>query len=87
MRAVSLTLAFALAVTALALQPSAPADAALPLFEDEQRLPTLSPLMEKVTPAVVNIASRSPVEENPLFRDPFFRRFFELPEPQAPDPG
>jgi serine protease Do/serine protease DegQ len=82
MRAVSLTLAFALAVTALALQPSAPADAALPLFEDEQRLPTLSPLMEKVTPAVVNIASRSPVEENPLFRDPFFRRFFELPEPQ-----
>lgn len=82
MRVASFTLAFSLAVTALTLPPSAPTHAALPLLEGEQRLPTLSPLMEKVTPAVVNIASRSPAEQNPLFRDPFFRRFFELPEPQ-----
>ena len=41
-------------------------------------LPTLAPILEKVTPAVVNIAvlQRSPEEENPLMRDPFFRRFF-----------
>jgi malonate-semialdehyde dehydrogenase (acetylating)/methylmalonate-semialdehyde dehydrogenase len=40
-----------------------------------------------VTPAVVNIAvlQRSPEEQNPLMRDPFFRRFFGGPgqaEPQ-----
>jgi len=50
-------------------------------------LPTLAPILEKVTPAVVNIAvlQRSPEEQNPLLRDPFFRRFFGLPgqtEPQ-----
>ncbi|HEV8108121.1 MAG TPA: Do family serine endopeptidase [Burkholderiales bacterium] len=50
-------------------------------------LPTLAPILEKVTPAVVNIAvlQRSPEEQNPLMRDPFFRRFFGGPgqaEPQ-----
>src|SRR6185503_15021804 len=41
-------------------------------------LPTLAPILEKLTPAVVNIAvlQRSPEEQNPLMRDPFFRRFF-----------
>ncbi len=43
---------------------------------------SLAPLVEQVTPAVVNIAvlSRSPEQDNPMFRDPFFRRFFGLPE-------
>jgi serine protease Do/serine protease DegQ len=50
-------------------------------------LPTFAPILEKVTPAVVNIAvlQRSPEEQNPLMRDPFFRRFFGGPgqaEPQ-----
>src|SRR3954452_1683070 len=41
-------------------------------------VPTLAPILERVTPAVVNIAvlQRSPEDENPLMRDPFFRRFF-----------
>ena len=45
-------------------------------------VPTLAPLVNEVTPAVVNISvvSRSPIEDNPLFRDPFFRRFFDLPD-------
>jgi Do/DeqQ family serine protease len=45
-------------------------------------MPTLAPLVNAVTPAVVNIAvlTRSPMQDNPLFRDPFFRRFFELPD-------
>jgi Do/DeqQ family serine protease len=49
-------------------------------------LPTLAPILEKVTPAVVNIAvlQRSPEEENPLLRDPFFRRFFGGPQQQQP---
>ncbi|HEY5896787.1 MAG TPA: Do family serine endopeptidase [Burkholderiales bacterium] len=49
-------------------------------------LPTLAPILEKVTPAVVNIAvlQRSPEDENPLLRDPFFRRFFGMPEQSQP---
>jgi serine protease Do/serine protease DegQ len=47
-------------------------------------LPTLAPLVSQVTPAVVNVSvvTRAPVEDNPLFRDPFFRRFFNLPDQQ-----
>jgi Do/DeqQ family serine protease len=46
------------------------------------QLPTLAPVLNQVTPAVVNIAvmSRSPEEDNPLFQDPFFRRFFGVPD-------
>ena len=49
-------------------------------------LPTLAPILEKVTPAVVNIAvlQRSPEDENPLLRDPFFRRFFGGPQQAEP---
>src|SRR6185295_10337065 len=49
-------------------------------------LPTLAPILEKVTPAVVNIAvlQRSPEDENPLLRDPFFRRFFGGPQQSQP---
>ncbi|MBI3041597.1 MAG: DegQ family serine endoprotease [Betaproteobacteria bacterium] len=49
---------------------------------DARGLPTLAPLVEAVTPAVVNISvvTRSPLESNPLFQDPFFRRFFNLPD-------
>jgi len=44
--------------------------------------PTLAPLLKQVTPAVVNIAvvTQSRVRTNPLFDDPFFRRFFEVPD-------
>jgi Do/DeqQ family serine protease len=52
----------------------------------ENGLPTLAPLLEKITPAVVNIAvlSRSPEDSNPMLQDPFFRRFFGLPEKSRP---
>ncbi len=51
---------------------------------DARGLPTLAPLVNEVTPAVVNISviTRAPMENNPLFRDPFFRRFFGLPDQQ-----
>jgi len=44
--------------------------------------PTLAPMLETVLPAVVNISTTSTVnvQENPLFNDPFFRRFFDLPD-------
>ena len=43
---------------------------------------SLAPMVEKVVPAVVNISTRSTVRvrSNPLLQDPFFRRFFSLPE-------
>jgi Do/DeqQ family serine protease len=51
-----------------------------------QGLPSLAPLVNEVTPAVVNISvvTRAPMEDNPLMRDPFFRRFFNLPDKPAP---
>jgi len=46
-----------------------------------QALPSLAPMIERVSPAVVNISVRGSVEiDNPLTDDPLFRRFFELPE-------
>ncbi|WVT76542.1 DegQ family serine endoprotease (plasmid) [Sinorhizobium chiapasense] len=43
---------------------------------------SLADVLERVTPAVVNIAvrSRASPETNPLYNDPFFRRYFNLPE-------
>jgi Do/DeqQ family serine protease len=45
-------------------------------------MPTLAPLIEKVVPAVVSIGVKSKQEmaDNPLFRDPMFRRFFDVPD-------
>jgi S1-C subfamily serine protease len=44
----------------------------------------LADVLEGITPAVVNIAvaSGTPTETNPLYNDPFFRRYFNLPEQQ-----
>ena len=58
--------------------------AALPVSVDGQSMPSLAPMLERVTPAVVNIATRSFIQqrENPLMNDPFFRHFFSLPQPQ-----
>jgi serine protease Do/serine protease DegQ len=52
----------------------------------DSNLPTLAPMLEKVLPGVVSIAVKGHmrVEENPLLADPFFRRFFGLPEQQQP---
>ena len=65
------------------LLAAAPASAALPL--DVRGAPTLAPMLSQVTPAVVNISvvTRSPMEDNPLFRDPLFRRFFNIPDRPA----
>jgi len=67
---------------ALALLLGAPLQAALPVAVDGQPLPSLAPMLERVTPAVVNIATRGQSRsrvEIPLPADPFFRRFFDLP--------
>jgi Do/DeqQ family serine protease len=47
-----------------------------------EAFPTLAPMIEQVHPAVVNISTYSSQRNsyNPLFNDPFFRRFFNLPD-------
>ena len=60
------------------------ANAAIPDYTAEgEEMPSLAPMLEKTTPAVVNIATegRITVQQNPLFSDPFFRRFFNIPGP------
>src|SRR4051812_22304181 len=53
--------------------------AALPPIVDGQPLPSLAPMLEKVTPAVVNINSKTRVKgRNPFMDDPFFRQFFGM---------
>ncbi len=60
--------------------------AGIPPITVDGKVPSLAPLLAAVTPAVVNIAvlSGSPEEDNPLLQDPFFRRFFGLPDRPQP---
>ncbi|MCZ6604489.1 MAG: Do family serine endopeptidase [Alphaproteobacteria bacterium] len=53
----------------------------LPTDPARGNLPTLAPLVDAVAPGVVNIATTGTVTQqfSPLFDDPFFRRFFNLP--------
>src|SRR5579863_1683991 len=69
---------------------AAPAHAALqgPLT-DAAPMPSLAPMVKRVSPAVVNIATRGTIKEtpgqrNPLLDDPFFRRFFDVPPDSRP---
>jgi Do/DeqQ family serine protease len=51
--------------------------AALPITAEGRPLPTLAPMIERVTPAVVNISTEARVvARHPLLDDPLFRHFF-----------
>jgi len=53
----------------------------LPVAVDGQTLPSLAPMLEKITPAVVNISTKTRSRvESPLLSDPFFKHFFNIPE-------
>ena len=62
------------------------ASTSLPMQAEGQSLPSLAPVIERVSPAVVNIGVRGTVQapRNPFFDDPFFRRFFGTPPGGAP---
>src|SRR5579862_5266674 len=78
-------LALAAFLTLAVIAPPAPA--AMPAAVGDTPVPSLSPIVKKVSPAVVNIATRGTIRDkgpqNPLLDDPFFRRFFDVP----PDNG
>lgn len=71
-----------LCVSGLDLIARPMSQAALPQLQDNREIPSLAPMLEQVTPAVVNIATEGIIEirTNPLFNDPFFRRFFNAPD-------
>jgi serine protease Do/serine protease DegQ len=73
---------FALAICAATFTLAS--HAALPSAVGDTPMPSLAPMVKRVRPAVVNIATRGTVRErspqNPLLEDPFFRRFFDIPE-------
>ncbi len=70
---------------ALFLLPVSAATASLPTVDSQGNpLPSLAPMLKKINPAVVNIStySKQSYTYNPLLNDPFFRRFFNIPDDQ-----
>ncbi len=69
-------------VISILLGASFSAQAVLPVYDsDGRQVPSISSMLKKVNPAVVNISTfSSQAEYNPLLNDPFFRHFFQIPE-------
>jgi serine protease Do/serine protease DegQ len=67
---------------------AAQAPAAVSPQADAAPMPSLAPMVKRVSPAVVNVATRGTIKErqgrNPLLDDPFFRRFFDIPPDAKP---
>jgi serine protease Do/serine protease DegQ len=73
----------------LLIGQTALAAAALPTEVEGTPMPSLAPMVKRVSPAIVNISASGTVDirrQNPLFQDPFFRRFFQIPEEQLRRP-
>lgn len=67
-----------------------PAQSAIPTSLLTSDQPTLAPMLDQVLPAVVNVMVTGKPQQraaNPLFNDPFFRRFFGEPGQQGPQQG
>jgi serine protease Do/serine protease DegQ len=69
-----------LSLIAILLAAAGIAAAALPVQVDDEPLPSLAPLVERVSPAVVNIRVSQTVQQSSPFGDDAFRRFFGIPE-------
>src|SRR5699024_6589009 len=63
------------------------AQAGIPSSMLNEKDPSLAPMLQKVMPAVVNVVVKTKSEvHNPLLENPFFRRFFNDPEHNEPQP-
>ena len=77
-----------MALTAIVLAAASPAWSALPSEVDGVRVPSLAPMLEQTSPGVVNIATYARVRaNNSLLQDPFFRRFFNVPQTRTQSAG
>lgn len=63
------------AAPAAAVAP-VPTVAALPAAVDGQALPSLAPMLKRVTPSVVSVQTAQRQQVSPFGNDPFFRRMF-----------
>lgn len=81
--AVVFALAFAIASSMIA---TARTNLPQGLLDQNRGVVTVAPVISSAAPAVVNIsvAHAAPGAENPLYRDPFFRRFFGIPDELPP---
>ena len=78
-----LLVAFGLSVALASTVVYTPAsNAAFPTIgTDGKPFPSLAPMLEEVSPCVVIIATYANVKvANPLLDDPYFRRFFNVPD-------
>lgn len=66
--------------TGLLLFFSASGSAALPVIADGEIMPSLAPLVERVSPAVVNIRVNQTIESRSPFGNDELRRFFGFPD-------
>lgn len=70
-----------LVLAAVAWNSQTPAHAALPAEVDNTPMPSLAPMLDRTTLAVVNVASKTRIQvRNPFFDDPIFQRFFNRPD-------
>ena len=78
-----------IALLAAATVPFAAAPAAVPAAVGGTRVPSLAPMVRRVSPAVVNIATHGLMPQSgshdPLRDDPFYNRFFHSPPGLGPD--
>jgi len=69
-----------LAAAVISIAPGAGRAATLPTAVDGQPMPSLAPMLTRVTPAVVNISTKTRVQvRDAYFDDPMVRQFFGLP--------
>ncbi|MAS08831.1 DegQ family serine endoprotease [Salinisphaera sp.] len=76
---------FALVFSCLILLAASNAQAAVPSGMLAGDNPSLAPMLDEALPAVVNVVvtgKPQQMPDNPLFNDPFFRRFFDMPDQQ-----
>jgi serine protease Do/serine protease DegQ len=76
-------LPLALAIPLIFSLASGAVNATLPAVVGGSELPSLAPMVDKVVPAVVNIATRSHIEaqNHPMMNDPLFQYFFRGMQP------
>lgn len=79
----------ALLLAAAGAMPFTAAPAAVPAAVGGMRVPSLAPMIRRISPAVVTIATHgvmpADATHDPLRDDPFYNHFFHGPSPQSPD--